>query len=271
MDQDTGIFRTNTKDQFYTDRSVAKQCIDSILSKISDACECVWIEPSAGNGSFLHQVPPHIESFGLDLDPRAPGITRCDFLTWPPPVFQKKVVVFGNPPFGRQSSLAKSFIRKSCTFADIIAFILPRSFVKPSMSNAFDSRFHCIHSEELKENAFVINTTVYDVPCVFQIWKKERTDRPRTETTQAIGFEYVKGDGDYDIAVRRVGGLAGKCYRNDGSEYNFNSHYFIKFVQTDIDHVVAAMNAHTFPSNTVGPRSLSKSEVNSVLNGLLVS
>jgi hypothetical protein len=271
MDQDTGIFRTNTKDQFYTDRPVAKQCINSILSKIPYASECLWLEPSAGNGAFLHQVPPHIESFGLDLDPRAPDITQCDFLTWAPPVFQKKVIVFGNPPFGRQSSLAKSFIRKSCAFADVIAFILPRSFVKPSMSNAFDSKFHCIHSEELKENAFVINNSTYDVQCVFQIWKKECTERTPIETTQAIGFEYVKAGGAYDIAVRRVGGLAGRCYRNDGSEYNANSHYFIKFVRADIDHVVRAMNAHTFPSNTVGPRSLSKSEVNSVLNGLLVS
>ena len=35
--------------------------------------------------------------------------------------------------------------------SDIIAFILPRSFLKPSMNNAFNSKFHCKYSLELEK------------------------------------------------------------------------------------------------------------------------
>ena len=40
--------------------------------------------------------------------------------------------VIGNPPFGRQSSLAKKFIKKTCKYASSISFILPKSFKKES-------------------------------------------------------------------------------------------------------------------------------------------
>ena len=76
----------------------------------------------------------------------------------------------------------------------------------------------------------------------------------------------------YDIVFRRVGGLAGKCYRNNGTNYSIQSHYFIKFdneVVPLIDTITEKINNHIFPSNTLGPRSLSKSEANIVINDLI--
>lgn len=266
--QDTGKFRKNLKDQFYTKKSVALACINTILSKISDPSRYLWVEPSAGNGSFLTQVPEGLDKFGLDLDPKGPGIIQGDFLTWVPPT-GKDIILFGNPPFGRQSALAKAFIRKGCQFASIIAFVLPRSFVKPSMSNTFDSKFHLVHSNELEKYSFVLNEEKYDVPCVFQIWEKKETPRILEQNVEPVGFEYVKEG--WDLALRRVGGLAGRCYPNDGTKYSVQSHYFIKFPPgTNLDRIIQGVNSHKFPSNTVGPRSLSKSEINVVLNHLLL-
>lgn len=272
MAQDTGKFRTNTKDQYYTNEEVARKCVLKIKQLLPQSLTYQWIEPSAGNGAFLKTLNPPVDKIGIDIDPKAPGILQNDFLQWQPTT-QKPRVFFGNPPFGRQGSLAKAFIKHAAKHADVIAFILPRSFVKPSMSRVFPLRFHCIHQEELESNAFVVNEEAYDVPCVFQIWEKREINREATEAMKEEGFIYVKGNEDYHIAFRRVGGTAGKCYRKGTGDFSIQSHYFIKvndeFVQ-HLDDILEKINAHEFPSNTVGPRSLSKSEANEVINAILL-
>ena len=271
MEQDTGKYRINTKDQFYTNEHVAKKCIESIISIAPYTCEYLWIEPSAGNGAFLHNIPDTFDKIGVDLDPKSHEIVKHDYLTWEP-VTNKDIIVFGNPPFGRQSCLAKAFISKSCKFAKLIAFILPKSFSKPSMYNVFDTKFHCVYSTELPEDSFMLNNSKYDVPCVFQIWQKQDTARIKESKINSIGFSYVKVTETYDVAFRRVGALAGKCYRNDGTQYSIQSHHFLKFDNSDnLDNIIEKINSHIFPSNTVGPRSLSKSEINSVINIIISS
>ena len=153
---------------------MAKKCIDCIIEVLPPkvTADYLWVEPSAGNGVFLHNLPPTCERIGLDIDPKADDILQQDYLKWTPPT-NKEIIVFGNPPFGRQSSLVKAFIAKSCLFSKVIAFILPKSFTKPSMSKAFDLKFHLIYTMDLKKDSFVINGSKYDVPCVFQIWQKQ--------------------------------------------------------------------------------------------------
>jgi len=287
MEQDTGKFRKNTKDQYYTKAAVAKACVAKILGKVPEVAKYQWIEPSAGNGVFLKsllEVIAGADKIGIDLDPKGGGggtgtrtragteIQQGDFLTWTP-TSQKKRIFFGNPPFGRQGSLAKAFIKHASQYADVIAFILPRSFVKPSMSRAFPLAFHCILSEELEKNAFEVNGEEYDVPCVFQIWEKRGESRAAFLAVDPEGFEYVKHGQPFHIAFKRAGGLAGKCYPAlAGTNYNLNYHYFLKLEDTYVPHIqkiIEQVNAHVFPSNTVGPRSLSKSEANEVLNRVL--
>lgn len=287
--QDTGKHRTNTHDQFYTSEHVAKQCVQKIIATVSGCDntiqpdEYLWIEPSAGAGAFLYQLPPSFTKIGLDIDPKTVDIIQQDYHTWNPERAlatalpkKKGVIVFGNPPFGRQSSLAKAFIAKSCSFANIIAFILPKSFTKPSMYNAFHQSFHMIFNEELEKNAFLLNGDAYDVPCVFQIWKKNATDRPKEEKVAPVGFEYVAPTPTpTTFALRRVGGLAGKCYPVvTDTHRSAQSHYFIRFNESTVPlkyhaQIIEKINKHTFPSNTVGPRSISKSEVNVVLNHII--
>lgn len=272
MEQDTGKFRKNTKDQYYTKVSVAKKCVTTLLRLCPQTAEFQWIEPSAGNGSFLKALPPAFSKLGIDLEPKSQEIQQGNFLHWLPTT-ERRRVFFGNPPFGRQGSLAKSFIKHAATYADIIAFILPRSFVKPSMMRAFPLDFHCLHSEELEKNAFEVNTEEYDVPCVFQIWEKRETNRVVPESSLEEGFEYVKHGQPFHIAFKRVGGLAGKCYLA-GQDYNAQTHYFLKLDPQYIPHIkkiIDTVNLHVFASNTVGPRSLSKSEANEVLNQVLTS
>lgn len=258
MSQSTGKTRESTLEQFYTHPDIAKSC----LALIPKSDNYVWVEPSAGTGSFSSLVENCI---AMDIDPKDEKILKQDFLEWNPTP-GTKYIVFGNPPFGKQSSLAKKFIRHACSFADIIAFILPKSFVKPSMNSAFDSKFHCILSADIQPYAFIVNSEPYDVPSIFQIWKRQDTDRPLEVKVKEIGFSYTKKDEPHNIVVRRVGVNAGKCFLANTSNFSPQSHYFIKVNKGDIEKILEEFNSHEFPSNTVGPRSLSKSEINVFLN-----
>lgn len=282
--QDTGKFRTDLTDKFYTKEAVAATCFEKIRSTCGDLSSWLWIEPSAGSGVFLLQVPSGWRHVGIDIEPASGGgIVEADFLTWSPAAAdaEKRKIVFGNPPFGRQGSLAKKFIARACgpIGADIVAFVLPRSFVKPSMSRAFPLRFHCLLSEELGANSFEVNGASYDVPCVFQIWQRQAVDRQVEIAEGPRGFEYVSEGEEAHVAFRRVGVNAGKCFLvgvGDEGEGKFSrqSHYFLrvhkKYVEAGLlDLFVATVCEYEFPSNTVGPRSLSKGEVNAVLNLVL--
>jgi hypothetical protein len=99
-------------------------------------------------------------------------------------------------------------------------------------------------------------------------------DRPMDAKTRPCGFEYVKSTEACHIAFRRVGGLAGRCYKVDDTPLSAQSHYFIRLnadVQCNAERIIAQINRHTFPSNTIGPRSLSKSEASTVINAIIRS
>ena len=212
MSQDTGKFRQNTNDQFYTKAAVAAKCVNTILTLCPETTLYEWIEPSAGNGAFLKALPSNIHPISLDIDPKDPRIEKADFLKWTSPSTTQPRIFFGNPPFGRQGSAAKSFIRHAATSATIIAFILPRSFVKPSMSKVFPLHFHCIHSEELVAHSFEVNGQSYDVLCVFQIWRRQATERLIEPVIEPAGFQYVKHGLTFHLAIRRVGVNAGRSH-----------------------------------------------------------
>jgi hypothetical protein len=255
--QDTGKFRVNLNDKFYTKPSVANLCV----SELKKHAVGTWIEPSAGSGAFIDAVGHKIVA--MDIDPGRDGIVKQDFLTWTSSYTE--CTVFGNPPFGRQSTLARKFIKHASTFASVIAFILPRSFTKPSMQKAFPLDFHLVYETELEKDSFMVNDKSYDVPCVFQIWK--RMNQPREVHIESdVEWIYVKKNEPYDIAIRRVGVYAGKCMLPDDS-LSFQSHYFIKLPDgNNVDKIIDYVCKNKFPSNTTGPRSLSKSEINSVLS-----
>ena len=255
--QDTGKFRSNDRDKFYTKSSVAAACV----RELEKHAVGVWIEPSAGSGAFVDTTDRSVVA--MDIEPAREGILQQDFLTWTSPYTE--CTLFGNPPFGRQSSLARKFIRHGSTFADVIGFILPRSFTKPSMQRAFPLEFHLVHESPVEENAFLVNGQSHNVPCVFQIWKRMGVPRAvpvEVDTT----WTYVKKTEPHDIAIRRVGVYAGRCLRPDES-LSAQSHYFIRLPEgSDVTVIVDHVSKNVFPSNTTGPRSLSKAEINAVLS-----
>ncbi len=143
------------------------------------------------------------------------------------------------------------------------------------MSNAFPLQYHCVLCDNIEKNAFEVNGKLHDVPCVFQIWEKKEHNRIIESPVKEKGFTYVKYGAQFDIVCKRVGGLAGKCYSwrpTAPADFHKEYHYFIKLEEPYlpyINEIIEKINNHTFPSNTVGPRSLSKSEINVVMNQIL--
>jgi len=81
-------------------------------------------------------------------------------------------LVIGNPPFGRVSSLAIKFFNYSATWANVIAFIIPRTFRKISVQNKLDNMFHLVYDEEISNNPCCFSPQMM-VKCCFQIWEKK--------------------------------------------------------------------------------------------------
>ena len=122
-------------DQFYTKPEVAKQCVDYLNSKIPISQFTRIIEPSAGRGNFLEHLPPTTEAY--DIDPQHPRVVKQDWLAFEPPILngvKDGCLIIGNPPFGRASGLAVEFIKHALKFGHTVAFILPLSWSKETMT-----------------------------------------------------------------------------------------------------------------------------------------
>lgn len=268
MSQDTGLLRNHLVDKYYTNPDIARSCIEKILHLVPYSSEYTWIEPSAGAGAFVNAFQGPI--CAIDIEPDAPNIEKADFMTWEPPSGPR--IFIGNPPFGRQASMARKFMARAAALdAAWIAFILPRSFEKPSLQSCIPRNYHLILSERLVDNAFTVNGQPHHVPCVYQIWEKRTTNRALDSAEEPQGFSYVKATERYDMVVRRVGVYAGRAYPT-GGVFSPQSHYFLRLdIPSNVNILIQRICEHTFPTNTTGPRSLSKGEITSVLNRLLHS
>jgi len=271
--QDTGKNR-NIIDKFYTKPDISKTCIEEFQKFVNIKEEDIVIEPSAGNGSFLqHLYSLHLKNiYAFDIEPEHEKIIKQDFLELDYSKFSNsnKIYVIGNPPFGRQSSIAKKFIKYCVKFVDAIGFILPKSFKKETLQSTFPLQFHLVSNLDIPKNSFLLNEKEYDVPCVFQVWVKKDTVREISSIEKPDYFEYVKKHEYPTLSFRRVGVYAGKIDKEYLSKSE-ESHYFLKFKEGfDIDTFITLYNTNVkFDlDNTAGPRSISKKELHFKLQEL---
>jgi predicted RNA methylase len=271
--QHKGLKR-NIIDKFYTKSDVASSCITLIKQNVSMNETDLIVEPSAGNGVFIDGIKLLSKHhLFYDLEPENADIIKQDYLTYDHREIKKRFVkihVVGNPPFGRQSSLAIKFIRKSCEFCNSISFILPKSFKKESLKNKFPLQFHLVYECDLPDNSFLVDGSEHNVPCVFQIWEKKETNRSVAEKIEPLHFEFVDKKQHPDISFRRVGVNAGTMDVNI-DEKSIQSHYFIKFTnnKTLHDNLNKLSKINFEFNNTVGPNSISKQELIRKFNQIL--
>jgi hypothetical protein len=175
---DYSKYTSSLKDQFFTPKDLAKKCWEIFNREVKiDTQEYTFIEPSAGDGSFLHILPKG--SIGLDIEPRSTGIQKQDYLTWKPTNTSKKHIAFGNPPFGLRGHLALNFINHSYSFADYVCFILPQLFESDGKGSPRKrvNGYNLIYSEGLSAIFYSPDNKEVKVNGVFQIWSKNTSNQ----------------------------------------------------------------------------------------------
>ena len=266
-------------DKFYTKRDV----VSRLLSSFNYGSYDVIVEPSAGAGDFLSELK-HDNIIAMDIQPDSDKIKKMNFFDF---IYTAKkdemVLTIGNPPFGKNSSLAVKFFNHAAEFSDCIAFIVPRTFRKPSIINRLDSNFHLTSQKILEKSSFYLPSGEdYKVPTVFQVWERSTEQRAKIITLKEHpDFEFVPINhspsksptdeqkifqcNEADFCVRRVGAAAGKVYKDYGTKYrDWKSHYYIKEKFLGAREIIESINWEFEESpkfDNAGNPSISKNDL----------
>jgi hypothetical protein len=281
-------------DQFFTKQEVANECVklleDTISMKIRNFD--LILEPSFGAGAFITALGlvgvdascnklVFVDIDACDANHRANFLTN-DVVCAGALDRHSMCLTIGNPPFGKNASLAVAFFNRAALFSAVIAFVVPKTFMKASIRDRLDRHFLLATEHELHPNAFLFENKSYSVPCVFQVWINTSclhisrgglncppdALRPLTlRLSETREFVFVSASEQPDIAVRRVGVNAGRLFFDDPHQCSAESHFFIKAKEkTRLPFVKDALKSLDLENakvkyETSGCPSISKSEL----------
>lgn len=254
-------------DEYFTTPEVAMNCMAVLLTHVKQhkLSRRLFIEPSAGAGVWLDTLPDQFKRAAYDINPQDTRIEQQNFYGV---VVPKGCVVFGNPPFGFAAAEAVRFFNHAASGAQLIAFIVPRSFKKQSVQARLSDDFHLLECVDLPAYSFEVNGVSHDVPCCFQIWYRTGKKREIKKTEiRNPWFDFV-GPGAADVAVRRVGGQAGRLL--SGTDHSVSSTYFLRS-KVPLKVLRAALDSIdlTIVDQTAGVRSISKRELVALVSEVL--
>jgi hypothetical protein len=259
-------------DKFYTIPSYSKKCIDKVNEIYPENDWDLIVEPSAGNGSFFKQIENE-NKVGLDIFPEDDSIVKKDFFEYCPEDNKKNIMVIGNPPFGRVSSMAIKFFNHAAKWCNVIAFIVPRTFRKTSVHHKLNDSFHLVYDEDVSSNPCCFYPVMF-VKCCFQIWEKRLYKRQLCKISLTHpDWEFLKfGPKDQkgqptppvgaDFALRAYGGKIGEIKTDKLDKLRPKSWHWIKS-NIDIEELINNFNKLDYSNslNTARQNSMGKSEI----------
>jgi hypothetical protein len=239
-------------DKFYTNHDVVENFCQKIYKTFPNR-ELHVIEPSAGAGVFIDPVKRNWDSFEfLDIFGEHQEIQNKNFLE---SNFLENSLFIGNPPFGKNSSLAVKFFNHAASFKPIgICMIHPKTFMKPRFWKRLDLNYQLSWQEVLPKNSFNFQGLPYDVPCVMQIWVPGNRP-PLPEKLELFG------SGNH-VLIRRAGSKAGKIVF-DYTPSSTYSTFCSDEVKESLKHAYPKIKQ--FASMTAGVRSITLLEIEDVL------
>ena len=274
--------RAEGLDKFYTVASYSKRCIDKVFELYDKSKFDLVVEPSAGNGSFFNQID-FSNKIGLDISPETEDVVKMDFFDFTPHVKFGNILVVGNPPFGRVCSIAIKFFNHSAAWSNVIAFIVPRTFRRPSVQNKMNNRFHLVYDEDVPTSPCCFTPRMM-VKCCFQIWQKTDTIRPFIDLPtkhshwQFLSFGPLDESGqptppsDADFAIRAYGGKIGQIESSKMSELRPKSWHWIKS-NIDKEELMNGFNQldYSESTNTARQNSMGRGEFVRLYNDFINS
>ena len=277
-------------DKFYTKKDTAKMCVD-ILNDLLDVEDELFLEPSAGDGSFLEFLKNY-EAY--DIMPEDERIIQKDFLTFESQ--KKNYITIGNPPFGKRSKLAIDFFNKCSEVSEVVAFIVPISFMKYGVQSKLSPEFKLLFVGKIGESSFLDREKDFDVNCVFQIWVKENSkydkgtnlrikERPKITSDDftihqynATEKSYKVVDEDWDIALYRQGYHDyNKVFTQEDKEYlkrcmsgeetgKKQQFFFIKFGSKEVKDFLLSLNFNELAARNTSTPGFGKADFVSFYN-----
>jgi len=267
-------------DQFFTKPHIAAECLQHIEDFLDDTQIDkefgTIVEPSFGDGAFVDELLKlNAEKLiFVDIDAQDEQ-HRKDFLNTDLGLKraeknENKCLVVGNPPFGKNSSSAVAFFNKAAEFADMIAFIVPRTFRKSSVHARLHRNFFLKIEKSVQQDGFVFKNEQYNVPCVFQIWTYDAAKKREAEkkVVKCQDFDFVKREDEPNFAIRRVGVYAGRIYTEDLQKWSNMNHFFIRCREKNVLQRMKLLDLENAECkyDTAGMPCISKAELCAMYN-----
>ena len=255
-------------DKYYTSIELANYCWDKVFEIVGEENISEIIEPSVGNGAFLHHNE-QIPHFAYDIEPQCDSsftkIFKTDYLSQDIAYLYGRLVI-GNPPYGRCLNMAQKFFKKSVEIADTIAFILPISQLNNTRSMY---EFDLVYSEDLG----VKHYTDRDLHCCFNIYRRpENGELNKKPSAKLKDISIYRQDSngynerDFDIRMCYWGdGTAGKILKDN--EY-YSAEYKIKINNSKIrEKVIEVLNTFDWKEylNCIAMRKIQQFHIVDVL------
>lgn len=210
-------------DAYFTPIESAKFCQSLLYAHDWVGYDKVVLEPCAGDGVLIDGLPGEI--YLQDIKALRDDVVEQDYLTAP---LRPVDLVFTNPPFGTMCNLAVPFFNKACKDSDRVAFIIPATFRKASVTDRLDLNFWKVVDEDLPDLNFRLpDGSTKWVKCIFQMWEKRSTPRKKIKDQVKIKdyFTRLKAPEPGCYAFRTQGASAGRVL--DGLDHSPASTAFL--------------------------------------------
>lgn len=266
-----GNRRVTGKEQYYTPPAIAAQVCDLVQRHVPDSDKRTWLEPAGGTGVFIEEARSRdvgrIVSF--DIEPLHPGVEAGDFLHQN--LELSGAVAVSNPPFGRNNALSVPFFNRCATYCDFIAFIVPRSWRKWSVTNRLDLRFHLVEDVDLSINYVdatgVSNHANNNLRTCVQLWEKRSELREKIKIPDYAVVRKTTPEAA-DVALTVFGFSCGTV-KTDFPRRRITTEMYLKLEHPQALEALQKVDFSRFYNNVAYTEALAFPEINYLLNEYL--
>jgi len=266
-----GNRRITGKEQFYTPTDLALRLATLVSELVGGFANKTVIEPAGGTGSFVKAAKSlgATKVLSFDIEPKAEGVLLADFLLETKGLAKvTDALTISNPPFGRNNSLSIPFFNKAAQHSQYIAFVVPRSWRKWSVTNRLNRNFHLIHDEDLAiDYVDELGDMVWQkarLNTCFQVWERRDVSRPIMKVTDHGLFSKVK-PAEADVALTVFGYGCGKV-RTVFDRVPNSTLMFLKLHDVRVLPALQSVDFSRFYRNTAYTEALSLQEIRYLIN-----